>query len=401
MASSSSSSSDPLDPSAVLETLTQIVTASSSASSTAILRTQHDALAAILHSALIRLDFRLEGLAEEDRFNDYDAEANAASSSSSTPAASRLPVPAWSRNGPDSYTFRYRHDQSSLTFLIKVIRMASRVLVHGSSVEAQSSRTASLEVGIDEYTSKSFWPYPAAGEGREPLVNGFISSSRLKDLLLAFKGKVVQKLVPGLRKEGYQEDDGNNDDDASASRAAASSSSQQQQPRPRPPIYDDDDPLRIPGTGRYPEPGRNPLAIGDRDLQPLGGMRPPGSFGPPPLFGGGMGGGMHPSGLDDPLFQGGGGGGIGGGGRFPGTGGGVPFGGGGGGGGRGGPPMGPWGGDGFLPPGAVPPGARFDPVGPFGPRPPQGGPRPPQGSGDPDWDDVRPPRSGDYDSMFQ
>ena len=27
-----------------------------------------------------------------------------------------------------------------------------------------------------------------------------------------------------------------------------------------------------------------------------------------------------------------------------------------------------WGGDGYLPPGAVPPGARFDPIGPAGVR---------------------------------
>jgi proteasome inhibitor subunit 1 (PI31) len=30
-----------------------------------------------------------------------------------------------------------------------------------------------------------------------------------------------------------------------------------------------------------------------------------------------------------------------------------------------GAPHGPWGGDGFLPPMGAPPGARFDPVGPF------------------------------------
>lgn len=65
------------------------------------------------------------------------------------------------------------------------------------------------------------------------------------------------------------------------------------------------------------------------------------------------------------------------------------------------PGPGPWGGDGFLPPNAVPPGARFDPVGPFPgnfPRPPlgPGGPRGP--SGDPDWDDMPPP--GGPGSMY-
>ncbi|PWN29956.1 hypothetical protein BDZ90DRAFT_229001 [Jaminaea rosea] len=396
---------DPLDPCAVLETLAQTVTTSS-----VTLRNQHDAFAAVLHAALVRLDFRLVGLAEEDRLSDYPEQsgqaAEGSSSSSTIASTSRLPSPAWFAQGPESYTFRYRHDQSSLTFLIKVIRMSSRILVHASSIEAQSSgesKTASLEVSVDEYTSKSYWPYPRPEGQTEPLVNGFIGASRLKDLLLAFKGKVVQKLVPGLRKDGYQEE--TSQDEEAASRRAAGSSTQQPRPRP-PPSHDDDDPLAGGGVGGVPYrpgdiPGRNPLAIGDRDLQPLGGMRPPGSFGPPPLFGGGgggggigggMGGGMYPSGLDDPLFRD----------RFPGTGGGVPFGGG------TGQPRGPWGGDGFLPPGAVPPGARFDPIGPMGPQPGfpgqggagRGGQAPP-GSGDPDWDDVRPPRSGDYDSMFQ
>ncbi|KAJ2160322.1 hypothetical protein GGF46_002368 [Coemansia sp. RSA 552] len=50
-----------------------------------------------------------------------------------------------------------------------------------------------------------------------------------------------------------------------------------------------------------------------------------------------------------------------------------------------------------LPPGAVPPGARFDPISPFRPPPPPGGRAPPRGqgplSGDPDPDAGMPPNS--------
>ena len=53
---------------------------------------------------------------------------------------------------------------------------------------------------------------------------------------------------------------------------------------------------------------------------------------------------------------------------------------------------GPWGGDGFLPPMGAPPGARFDPVGPFGQGPGRGGPF--GGSGGPNG----PPRSSDPDN---
>ena len=63
---------------------------------------------------------------------------------------------------------------------------------------------------------------------------------------------------------------------------------------------------------------------------------------------------------------------------------------------------GPWGGDGFLPPMGAPPGARFDPVGPFGSPfgqgPGRGGPfgglggrgGPPRSS-EPDNDEFMPP----------
>lgn len=69
------------------------------------------------------------------------------------------------------------------------------------------------------------------------------------------------------------------------------------------------------------------------------------------------------------------------------------------------PGTGPFGSGPRLPPGSLPPGARFDPFGPpgLGPRPGPGlgpGPRPwPRGpnSGNPDPDHERPP---DYDDMF-
>lgn len=105
--------------------------------------------------------------------------------------------------------------------------------------------------------------------------------------------------------------------------------------------------------GSDPSRQPNPFSVGGSDLDPLGG-RPanfpgfPGSSGPSfgPMGGGGDGGGMF-MGPGHPLFGGGAGGG-----RFGGQG------------GVGGSGGGVWGGDGWLPQGAVPPGARFDPIGP-------------------------------------
>ena len=115
--------------------------------------------------------------------------------------------------------------------------------------------------------------------------------------------------------------------------------------------------------------GQNPYDIGRQDLDPIPNPNP---FAPSPLFGGVQpGGGMY-VGPGHPMFAGHGGG-------------------------RG--QTGPWGGDGYLPPLGAPPGARFDPVGPFGrgnfPGAGRGRGGPPAVfGGDPDNDEFLPPGPG-------
>ncbi|KDN37316.1 hypothetical protein K437DRAFT_259824 [Tilletiaria anomala UBC 951] len=386
---------DPLDPSALLETLPTLLPARPISESSAPgftswqLRNPQDGLAAMAHTIMTRLDFRLINLGESHRVTP--------SSPDSSTVANRLPN-GWSRGSPDTFTFGYKHEQSSLEFIVKVIKMANRTLFNATAVE--DSKTATYELQTSDYTSASFFPYPSSpstGAQPEHLVNGFISSSRLRDFVLAYKQLIVQKLVPGLRKDGYEE--GTSEAEGSGSRRLASGQSQQQQqldqgerrhfypddpvgPRlpNRPPYFDDPDDPSTPDIG-----GRNPLIIGDRDLDPLGGapFAGPhpfggGSFGPPPLFPGqppDHGGGMI-VGPDHPMFRD----------RFQ---------------------PGGFGGGGMagLPPGAVPPGARFDPIGPFGqgpcaPQPGAGRGRRGPATGEPDFDDFRPPRSSDYDNMF-
>ena len=171
-----------------------------------------------------------------------------------------------------------------------------------------------------------------------------------------FQLMIVQKLVPGLRKEGYTEQ--------AETESTRPGPSQPQPARPQPiappQAPDRDDPLRI--------PPRNPLEVGRSDRDPF----PRNPFAPPSLFPDAEGGGMF-VGPNHPMFG-------------PGM--------------RGPGGRGPWGGDGFLPPLGAPPGARFDPVGPgLGPFP--GGPIPGRGPGrgmpgggnmrDPDFDDFPPP----------
>lgn len=190
----------------------------------------------------------------------------------------------------------------------------------------------------------------------------YISSNRVADFVSQFKLKIIQKLVPGLRKDGYSEDV-----DVETTSSTSTNNNNYQPPAvprvpPTIPRYNPDDefPLRIP---------RNPLEIGRRDLDPV----PGGSFQPPPLFPSSGGDGMF-VGPNHPIFGGRGSQGI------PGN-------------------RGPWGGDGYLPPMGAPPGARFDPVGPgfggpgIGPFPGNLGPRRGNlpGQGDPDNDEFMPP----------
>lgn len=219
----------------------------------------------------------------------------------------------------------------------------------------------------------------------------------MTDAASLLKLQIIQKLAPGLQKEGYE------DSAHAASHRSANSNQQQQQqqqeqggggrrdpprpPQPYDPLRDDRlPPLAYPPhhnnprpfpAGDFPPPGfedeyeitrpgrggggggmgpgagpeRRPLVnIGERDLYPPGlGPRDPlggGGVGVGGLGPGGIGGGgMHPT-FDDPMFGGGGGGGH------------------------------------FDP--RAPPGARYDPVGPGDEGPPmmgRGGPRFPGGGG--------------------
>jgi proteasome inhibitor subunit 1 (PI31) len=198
-------------------------------------------------------------------------------------------------------------------------------------------------------------------------VHGFIASNRVADLLSLFKVQIVQKLVPGLRKEGYAEE---SSDSSTHSGDRPGAQPAPAHPRPSAPP----EPPHIPGQQPYSHiPPQNPLEIGRRDREPFafpGGANP---FAPPPLFPGASGDGML-VGPGHPMFG-------------PRRGGmGSPF---------GAEPRGPWGGDGLLPPMGAPPGARFDPVGPSpGPRFPGGGGRGMPGFGnlrDPDNDEFMPP----------
>jgi hypothetical protein len=298
-----------------------------------------------------------------------------------------------------SHSFLYAHPQSSMEYVIKVDRLGSKAEIRG--IGLGDERISRFEITAKDSVSSAALPLritmtEAGEEDRSNLVEKlkdvFISPSRIQDFANEFKLIIIQKLIPGLHKEGYEEASNAASSAAAAARdARAEWHARRNQPRnplndpglpqparpypfqdplaadPRrplpggdfpPPGFDDEYDLNRPLPGMAPPfPGvGSPFNIGHDDLNPPGlGPHDPlrGSF----VGGGGLpraggGGGMHPT-FDDPLF-----------------------------GGRGGQGQG-----GFGVGGNAPPGARYDPPGPGAP-PRGGGGRPPNpfgGFGDGDF----------------
>ncbi|KAL8840635.1 MAG: hypothetical protein Q9176_003748 [Flavoplaca citrina] len=338
------------------------------------IRDAYDAIALLANATMLAADFRLQGLGEDHTI--------ATSSDTNDP---QLLPPDWNASITSNYAFRYAHIQSSLQFIVKISRLGNKAIINGLAIDDDKVHT--LEVPIKDFVSQSSLPFTtdsteSTEQNENKLTNVFISAGRVADLGAMIKLQIIQKLAPGLQKEGYESAHA-----ASTANSSDPSPRQQQQPPPergdpRPP-YDPlrDDPLppaarprpfndplaaeprRPYPAGDFPPPGfedeyemnrppgrenlggeRRPLNIGERDLYPPGlgphdPLRGPG-FGPSGGIGGG---GMHPT-FDDPMFGGAGGGGMG----------------------------------GYD--GRAPPGARYDPVGP-GDGPPnlRGGPRFPGG----------------------
>lgn len=332
------------------------------------LKTSYEAVALIGHACMVAVGFRLVGLGEDHNLGEFllslrDSVPSLTSTESSTESPT-LPA-AWNTN--DTFAFRYAHEQSSMEYLLKVSRLGNNVVVNALALG--DDRTSSFDLSVKDYISGSALPMSATANFARALQDVFISSARLGDLIGLFKINVIQKLAPGLYKEGYEDtnrpprvradetprhDPLRDDNLPQPARPypfndpLAAGPRMPNPPDFAPPGFEDEFEIQRPPRG-YPPGlggGRSPYNIGDRDLYPPG-MAPHDPLRGPmgPGFGSG-GGGMHPT-FDDPLFGG------------------------------------PGGGSGVYDPRA-PPGARYDPVGPG--DPPMGrnqGPRGPFGRGGP------------------
>lgn len=325
------------------------------------LRNAFDAAALLAHACMLIVGFRLEGLGEDHQVEDKSEGTDVHS----------LPQ-EWNATSSYNYSFRYAHSQSSLKYLINISRLGGKVVVNGIGLGDDKVHT--MDFPINDFFSERNFPYTASSsksqdENARAIQALFISAGRITDLGSLLKIQIIQKLAPGLRKEGYEETTPVTEEydrrRSSRDRETTPTPPDSLRDSRPPPGYAPQRPTNYPPdhrpypSGDFPSPGfddeydinrpwprsniggrpeRRPLNIGERDLYPPGlgpndVFRPflGGGFGP---GAGGMGGGgMHPT-FDDPLFAGGN---------------------------RGGGPRG------YDP--RAPPGARYDPVGPGGGAP--------------------------------
>jgi len=274
------------------------------------LRSGLDILAGIVHSAFLAVGFRNVGVHDQP-------------TAASPPTLTRLP-PQW--NGRDTYAMYYLHSQSQLNYMVKVIEVAGNVVVHATSIEDKKLR--SIQVPMDEYIAADA-SFPPPDVSVATLKKYFRSPEKAESLIRMIKVELIQPLIPGLDKPGYVEEP------VQQGPAAGTSTTPRREP---PPEEHPSPPPRHP-FGLRPEYQRpyNPYEVGRDDLDPLGGrdFDPLGRIMAPQRGGGMIVGPDHPM-FDRRRFEGS---------NQPGV-------------------SGP-----FLPPGAVPPGARFDPIGPFGASP--------------------------------
>ncbi|KAJ3006578.1 hypothetical protein HKX48_009579, partial [Thoreauomyces humboldtii] len=188
---------NPLAPNAVLSTILQVLAPAASEGSGQ-LKSPADLTMALFHSAMLRSGFRFLGIGEErhDRVEPADGQE--------TPS----PLPTdWNASG-DMFSFRYKHSQSSLTFLLKGVKVGKKLVVHGMAIEDETLRT--IELSLPTFISPGFtFPFKAPSESSSseggPLADAFASPEQLHELLREFRVKIVQKLIPGLNKPGYEE----------------------------------------------------------------------------------------------------------------------------------------------------------------------------------------------------
>lgn len=389
---------DPLSTDSILKHMADALPTHAKEDTNSDISSSYEAIALFSHSCMTAVGFRLLGFGEDQKIGKSQTPNNDGTSLTiSAEAECERLAPRLSTKWNSSFgshSFLYAHSQSSMQYVVKVDRLGGKAEVRG--IGLGDERISRFEITAKDYISSAALPLriTMTQDGEEDRSNLesklndlFISPPRIQgisslplfqtqihlltyppDLASLFKLTIIQKLIPGLHKEGYKESANAASAEASHARSNRDEGRGQRIPPPNmdpeparpypfhdplaanprrplpqgdfpPPGFDDEYDLNRPLRGNFPGGAPSPFGIGHDDLNPPG-LGPRDPFRPLGGGGGGFGGGMHPT-FGDPMFGGGNGNGR----------------------GRGGPQN--------------PPGARYDPMGP-GDRP-QGamGGRPP------------------------
>lgn len=159
------------------------------------LKNAYDGVAVLVHACMLSTGFKFIGLGEDQKVDKPFTSEDASS----------LP-PVWNESSASMYAFRYTHSQSSMEFIVRISRLGRKTMVFG--IALGDDKTCSFDVLTQDFTSENFYPWKPE-ENAEALANGFISMSRIKDFSALFKINILQKLIPGLNKEGYTEEQTN------------------------------------------------------------------------------------------------------------------------------------------------------------------------------------------------
>ncbi|KAK9492103.1 hypothetical protein V1508DRAFT_419685 [Lipomyces doorenjongii] len=273
-----------------------------------------ESLALICHSAMLAVGFQFLGTDEDN------------SNSDSLPSVTA---------SQSHFSFRYKHNQSSLSpFLLTISKLGPKCVISALS-QGNDEHTFNFDVRISDIVPSSL-TFP-----RSPSTTFTTSDESVRNFITAFKKNIVQALIPSLQKEGYTEEREASEQDSHDNLPPPPYSDRSEPERPSggrlpspfsggvpvlprpepvpgviprhpapaplagPPGFEDEYEILSGPRGALPFDGRSPFSIGDDDLNPPGlGSRPgltPGLTSP--YYGGEGMRGMYPS-DDHPLFAG-------------------------------------------------------------------------------------------------